>query len=73
METRSIELSWDEALVSYLVKKSFSIKYGARNLQRLIQKELEDVAAQKLIEAYAQNITHMSATAVDEHIEIVLY
>ncbi len=73
METRSIELSWDKALVDYLVKKSFSIKYGARNLQRLIQKELEDVAAQKLIEAYAQNITHMSATAADEHIEIVLY
>ena len=73
MESRGIDFSWDAALVAYLVKKSFSIKYGARNLQRLIQKELEDVAAQKLIESYAQNITHMSATAADEHVEIVLY
>ena len=70
---RGIEFTWDEGVVNYFVKKSFSIKYGARNLQRIIQKELEDVAAMKLIEAYSQNILHMSATASDDKVEIVLY
>ena len=33
---------YDDALVDYLVEKSYSMTYGARNLRRLIQKELED-------------------------------
>ena len=32
---------YDDALVDYLVEKSYSMTYGARNLRRLIQKELE--------------------------------
>jgi len=70
---RGVTFTWDSTLIDYLVRKSFSIKYGARNLQRLIQKEIEDVAAQKFIESYAHNITTMSASAIDDRIEIVLY
>ena len=33
----------DDALVELLTKKSYSLTYGARNLRRTIQKELEDL------------------------------
>ena len=47
---KSLDLSWDDKLLDYLVKKGYSVTYGARNLRRLIQKEIEDVIAAELIE-----------------------
>ena len=35
-------LTWDDTLLDYLTEKSFSIKFGARNLRRLIEKEIEN-------------------------------
>ena len=49
---KHITLTWDESLLSYLVKKSYSAAYGARNLRRCIQKELEDVIAQRIIDSW---------------------
>ena len=42
---------YDDALVDYLVEKSYSMTYGARNLRRLIQKELEDPMAARIIDS----------------------
>ena len=50
MEAKEIALSWDESLEQYLVKKAYSTIYGARNLRRLIQKEVEDAIATVLVE-----------------------
>jgi ATP-dependent Clp protease ATP-binding subunit ClpA len=50
MEAKEIALSWDESLEQYLVKKAYSTIYGARNLRRLIQKEVEDAIANVLVE-----------------------
>ena len=47
---RGIELSWTDEVIKKLVDKGYSSTYGARNLRRLIQKEIEDTAAQKMIE-----------------------
>ena len=44
---------------------SYSIKYGARNLRRTIQKEIEDVAAAKLIEAYDRDIHEVALSVQD--------
>ena len=38
---KGIVFTWQDSLLDYLVKKSYSAAYGARNLRRLIQKELE--------------------------------
>ncbi len=65
LNERGIMLTYDDALVGYLVEKSFSIKYGARNLQRLIQKEVEDALAGELIQCYDDSITDMHATVED--------
>ena len=47
---KEIKLDYDDALVDYLAKKSFSLTYGARNLRRLIQKEVEDVMAAEIVD-----------------------
>ena len=52
LNERSIALSWDDMALDYLVKKGYSVNYGARNLRRLIQKEVEDRVAQKIIESH---------------------
>jgi len=66
MAQNNLALTYDDALVDYLVKKSFSLKFGARNLRRLIQKEVEDTIASKLINNYQDNITAVSVTVVDD-------
>jgi ATP-dependent Clp protease ATP-binding subunit ClpB len=48
LKNKNMELVWDEKLIDYLVEKGYSVTYGARNLRRLIQKEIEDVVAEKL-------------------------
>ena len=52
LSERNIALSWDDRALDYLVKKGYSVNYGARNLRRLIQKEVEDRVAQKIIESH---------------------
>ena len=56
---------YDDALVDYLVEKSYCMTYGARNLRRLIQKELEDPMAARIIDSFENPITQISATAAD--------
>ena len=70
MGEKQIAFTWDDALLEHLVEKSYSAAYGARNLRRLIQKELEDAIAVRLIEGYAHPISQMQATAVDGHIQL---
>ena len=61
---------YDDALVDHLVEKSYSMTYGARNLRRLIQKELEDPMAARIIDSFENPITQISATAVDGAVQL---
>ena len=61
---------YDDALVDYLVEKSYSMTYGARNLRRLIQKELEDPMAFRIIDSFEHPITQISATAADGAVQL---
>ena len=44
--------------------------YGARNLRRTIQKELEDPMATKIIDSYEHPITQVKATVEDGAIRL---
>ena len=68
LEERGQTLDWDEKLVDYLVSKGYSATYGARNLRRLIQKEIEDVLAEKIIERRGEDIKHISLSAQDDKV-----
>jgi ATP-dependent Clp protease ATP-binding subunit ClpC len=68
---KHITLTWDDSLLSYLVKKSYSAAYGARNLRRCIQKELEDVIAQRIIESWQHPVTQLKATADGDQVQLI--
>ena len=65
LSERGIDFMWDESVIDALVKKSYSVTYGARNLRRTIQKELEDPIAQKIIESFVAPL-HTLHAAADE-------
>ena len=67
LKEKGITFTWDDALLDYLVKKSYSMTYGARNLRRQIQKDLEDDIATKLIDSYLHLIQSIHASADGEH------
>ena len=60
---RGISMTWNTALIDYLVRKSYSVTYGARNLRRTIQKDVEDAIAQKIIDCRGENAGHISVSA----------
>ncbi|MBO5639652.1 MAG: ATP-dependent Clp protease ATP-binding subunit [Oscillospiraceae bacterium] len=63
MKTRDMTLTWDESVPAWLVKKGYSTVYGARNLRRLIQKEVEDKVAARIVEARGAKHSEIRLTA----------
>jgi ATP-dependent Clp protease ATP-binding subunit ClpA len=67
---RGLELIWDEALRQYLVKKAYSVTYGARNLRRTIQRDLEDPISEKIIASFESPISSIRVSVCDEQLVI---
>ena len=57
LATRGLRLDWNEDLRNLLVKKAYSVTYGARNLRRTIQKELEDPISEAIIDSFENPIS----------------
>ena len=70
MADRGMAFTWDDSVIDYLVKKSYSAVYGARNLRRTIQKDVEDAVAAEIVDKRAQKITNIALSAKDEKIVI---
>ena len=71
MAQRGMSLTWDETVIDALVKKSFSETYGARNLRRTIQKDVEDAIASKIVDRRA-HAADVKLTADGEQIKVEL-
>ena len=67
---RGIAFRWEESLIDALVKKAYSVTYGARNLRRTIQRELEDPIAEKIIDSFEHPISELIASAEGETVRI---
>ena len=70
LKEKAINFTYDDALVAFLTHKSFSRTYGARNLRRTIQKELEDPMATQIIDSYEHPITQVKATVEDDAVKL---
>ena len=70
LEGRGIAFTWDESVKDYLVKKSYSVAYGARNLRRTIQTDLEDPIAERIIKSYVDPFRSIKATCEDGTIKL---
>ena len=70
MAEKNITLTWDESLIDHLVKEGYSVTYGARNLRRLIQKQIEDAIAEKLIAGRNTKVSAICLSAAEGKVEI---
>ena len=64
LQARGLSFSWTDAVREYLVNAAYSVTYGARNLRRTIQKDLEDPISERIIDSFENPI---SSIAVDMH------
>ena len=65
---RGLTLTWDESVREYLVKKAYSMVYGARNLRRTIQRDLEDPISEKIIESFEAPISSIHIRVAEDEI-----
>mgnify|MGYP000811782866 CR=1 FL=1 len=70
LKEKGFIFTYDDAVAAYLANKSYSLTYGARNLRRTIQKELEDPMAVRIIESFDHPITHIRASASAEKVTL---
>ena len=68
---RGLTFSYTDDVKEYLVKKAYSIVYGARNLRRTIQRDLEDPISERIIESFENPISSISATVENDVIKVI--
>ncbi len=67
---RGITLSFTKDALSLIATRSYSHKFGARNMRRYIQDHVEDALAEKIIADYQKSITHASVSVRDGELHI---
>ena len=65
MAAKNIAFAYDDSVVDYLAGKSYSLTYGARNLRRTIQKEIEDRIAGEIVDKYHGRVSRVTLSAPD--------
>ena len=70
LSDRGLTLTWGEEIRDFLVKKAYSVTYGARNLRRTIQKELEDPISEKIIESFETPIESIHITVENDAVVV---
>ncbi|MCL2567898.1 MAG: ATP-dependent Clp protease ATP-binding subunit [Oscillospiraceae bacterium] len=71
MAEKGYTLTYDDTVLDYLAKQSYSLTYGARNLRRLVQREIEDKIATELVDHYEKAIKKIGLTVQDEKVMIL--
>jgi ATP-dependent Clp protease ATP-binding subunit ClpA len=67
---KGISFVWTDAASKYVAEKSFSTKFGARNMRRFISRNIEDAVAEKIIAAGQRGVKMISVDAKDDAIVI---
>jgi ATP-dependent Clp protease ATP-binding subunit ClpB len=70
LEEKKITLRITDAAKQFIAKKSYSMKFGARNMRRFIQREVEDQLAERIIADYHRTVTAVSVDSDGEQILI---
>ena len=70
LSQRGLTFQWTEDVRDHLVDGAYSVIYGARNLRRFIQQELEDPISEVIIDSFESPITGISAGLEDGKIRL---
>ncbi len=72
LEIRNIKLDLDESAKNYLAQKGYDPVYGARPLKRLIQREIENILAEKILRGEILDGSTVSVVEKGGKIEFVI-
>ena len=67
---RGLTLTWGDELRQLLVKKAYSVTYGARNLRRTIQRELEDPISEAIIDSFEHPISSIHIRVEEDSVKL---
>lgn len=70
LANRGLELTWADEVKDLLVKKAYSMVYGARNLRRTIQRELEDPISEAIIDSFEKPISRIAVKVEEDRISL---
>ncbi len=66
MEQMKLSIELDEDAKKYIVEKGYDVKYGARPLRRVIQNEIEDILAEKVLDGSVKEGNKVLITVKDD-------
>ena len=72
LKEKNITLDYTQDVIRKLSDMSYSVKYGARNLRRTIQTEIEDKASELIISGYDSKISGISIYVENEEIKVIV-
>ena len=70
LAARGLSLTWEESIRQLLVKKAYSMVYGARNLRRTIQRELEDPISEAIIDSFEHPISSIHIRVEEDVVKL---
>ena len=70
LSARGLMLTWEESIRQLLVKKAYSMLYGARNLRRTIQRELEDPISEAIIDSFENPISSIHILVEEDSVKL---
>ena len=70
LAARGLELTWQDDLGRMLTKKAYSAVFGARNLRRTIQKELEDPISEAIIDSFERPISSIAIRVEEDSVKL---
>ena len=70
LQERGLAVSFTPDVRKYLVKKAYSLVYGARNLRRTIQRDLEDPISELIIASFENPISSIEISVENDEISV---
>ena len=70
LTSRGLSLTWEDSIRDLLVKKAYSVTYGARNLRRTIQRELEDPISEAIIDSFEHPISAIHIRVEEDAVKL---
>ncbi len=69
---KGIDFNYTDSAAKFIAKESFSLKYGARNMRRYIQKNVEDEIANRIIEDLSGEVSAISVDFSSRNNKLVI-
>ncbi len=70
LEDKGIKFIYSAPVLNYIAKESFSEKFGARNMRRYIERNIEDAIAACILEKYPEQVVGISLSIKNNKVKV---